>query len=107
MFYNKKHTGRVLSWMMQHGNAEVKSCWTSKNFTFVVSSLQAVILCLFNKYNTMTVPQISEITKIGAEQLRHQLMYLFGPKVVVLKKPSKGPKVKDDEPIEVNLEVNA
>lgn len=33
-------------------------------------------------------------------------MYLFGPKVAVLKKPSKGPKVANDEIIDVNLSVS-
>ena len=44
---------------------------------------------------------------MSESHLRHQLMYLFGPKVAVLKKPSKGPKVSNDEQIEVNLSINS
>ena len=39
VYYNNKHTGRVLSWMMQHGSAELKSLYASKSYTFVVSSM--------------------------------------------------------------------
>ena len=39
VYYNKKHTGRILSWMLQHGFAELKSCYAAKQYTFVVSSM--------------------------------------------------------------------
>ena len=58
LFYNNKHTGRQLSWLMQHGTVEIKSLYVQKSYTFVVSSLQAVILCLFNKYQALTVQRL-------------------------------------------------
>lgn len=67
--YGKKHNGRELKWLWNHGRAEIKANLSRKGkppFTFTVSNLQLMILMAYNKNQSYTFRDLHEI--VGASQ---------------------------------------
>ena len=86
-FYKHKYSNRNLTWLFQHGSLELKPLFvTTKNYILVTNCYQAVILCLFNKYQTVTYSQLKEYTSIPEADLGNALLYLCNPKQKILDK---------------------
>ena len=86
-----------------HGSVEIKPLlYTSKPFTFVMNSYQAVVLLLFNKNNEMTYTQIKDATNIPESELNPALIYLCNPKNRVIEKENmKKPEFAPDEKMKI------
>lgn len=104
-FYKHKHQNRNLTWLFQHGQVEIKPVFvTAKNYTLVANCYQAVILFLFNKYQTLTYNQIKEFSSIPEAELNPALIYLCNPKQKILDKENKkAPKFEANEKVSVFL----
>ncbi|CUM64371.1 uncharacterized protein PRCAT00001973001 [Priceomyces carsonii] len=67
--YGKKHNGRELQWLWNHGRAEVKANLSRKGkppFLFTVTNTQLMILLAFNKKNTYTFKEL--LDTLGVSQ---------------------------------------
>ena len=86
-----------------HGAVEIKPIlYTSKPFTFVMNSYQAVILLLFNKYNELSYTQIKQMTNIPEGELNPALIYLCNPKNRVIEKENmKKPEFAPEEKMKI------
>ena len=81
-----------------HGAVEIKPIlYTSKPFTFVMNSYQAVILLLFNKYNELSYTQIKQMTNIPEGELNPALIYLCNPKNRVIEKENMKKEARERE----------
>ena len=69
----------------------------------VTSCFQAVILCLFNKYEELSYNKVKELTAIPEAELNNCFRQLCNPKQKILSKEiSKNPKFQPDEKVKVN-----
>lgn len=70
--YGKKHSGRNLQWLWNHGKNEVKANLSRKGkppFIFTVSNVQLMILLTFNKDATHTYQQLLETVGVSSNVL--------------------------------------
>lgn len=66
--YTKKHNGRDLQWLWNHGKSEVKANLARKGkppFIFTVTNVQLMILLAFNKASTYTYEQLHEVVGVS------------------------------------------
>lgn len=66
--YTKKHSGRELQWLWNHGKSEVKANLARKGkppFIFTVTNVQLMILLAFNKANTYTFADLHEVVGVA------------------------------------------
>jgi len=96
-FYLQKHTGRRLSWQFQHGTADLKAVLGRSRHELNVTTLQMVILLLFNQQQQLTYNEIAAKTGIPPDELKRHLMSLYvTPKVKILvKEPAEHDRSKD------------
>ncbi|GEQ72304.1 hypothetical protein JCM33374_g5991 [Metschnikowia sp. JCM 33374] len=70
--YNKKHNGRNLQWLWNHGKNEVKANLSKKGkppFILTVSNVQLMILLAFNDQATHTYSSLQEIVGVSQNVL--------------------------------------
>lgn len=66
--YTKKHNGRELQWLWNHGKSEVKANLARKGkppFIFTVTNVQLMILLAFNKTSTLTFEQLHQTVGVA------------------------------------------
>ena len=101
-FYKFKYSNRNLTWLFQHGTVELQPTFTAKKYIFVANCYQAVILCLFNKYDTLTYTEIKEYGSIPDQELNNALVFLCNPKQKLLdKENNKKPQFTPTEKVNV------
>jgi hypothetical protein len=102
-FYKHKYQNRNLTWLYHHGSIEIQPTFTTRKYIFVTNCYQAVILCLFNKYDTLTYTDIKEYSAIPEAELNNALIYLCNPKLKILEKENmKKPQFAPTEKTNVN-----
>ena len=86
-FYLHAHSGRRVTWRMDHGQADVKVKFSADaSYQLTVTTFQMVVLLLFNLQEKVTYKEISEMAGIPFELLEVQVKSLAHPKVKVLLK---------------------
>jgi hypothetical protein len=85
-FYKHKYQNRNLTWLFHHGTVELQPTFTSKKYIFVTNCYQAVVLCLYNKYDSLTYNDIKEYSSIPESELNAALIFLCNPKQKILDK---------------------
>lgn len=66
--YTKKHNGRDLQWLWNHGKSEVKANLARKGkppFIFTVTNVQLMILLAFNKSATYSYEELHEVVGVA------------------------------------------
>jgi len=77
-FYLRTHTnGRRLSYCLSTGHADVKFTSRGRKYELNVSTLQTIVLLLFNAADELTLDEIQQQTGIEARELRRILIPLF------------------------------
>ncbi|CAH2355087.1 cell division control protein 53 [[Candida] railenensis] len=75
--YHRKHNGRQLQWLWNHGKSEIKANLSRKGkppFLFTVSNVQLMILLAFNKKSTYTFKELSELVGVAKHTLESHLL---------------------------------
>ena len=86
-FYSKRTQHRRLQWIHSLGTATVASRFPGeKRFDLVMNTYQAVILLLFNDHQSLTVEQISHMTKLEDGFVKKLLATMILSKFKVLNK---------------------
>jgi cullin 3 len=101
-FYMNSHSGRILTWKINFGNADiVKYQEESPNYEMTVSGYQMVVLLLFNTNEKLSIKELKNLSGIDPdyEFKRHVLSLL---KFKILVKNTKEFDLKDDDMIKVN-----
>lgn len=97
--YNKKHSGRELKWLWNHGRAEVKANLSRKGkppFIFTVSNLQLMILMAFNKRSTYTFKELHNTVGAAKSSFEAHLTPLTKYKLIDQTPPGPEYFGKDD-----------
>jgi len=104
VFYAAQHAGRSLHWSPLLGQATLKANYgEGLRKELVVSHLQALVLLLFNKADSLTCEEIAAATGITAADLHRTLQSLALHKSIkLLLKESKGRTVSDSDVFSFN-----
>uniref|UniRef100_A0A1I7XT82 non-specific serine/threonine protein kinase n=1 Tax=Heterorhabditis bacteriophora TaxID=37862 RepID=A0A1I7XT82_HETBA len=65
-FYNSKHSGRKLTWVLSQSRGEVVSCGFDKKYLFTTTTAQMAVLLLFNETNEIVVNSL--IASVGMDK---------------------------------------
>lgn len=71
-FYDKKHSGRKLIWLWQHGTATIQTKYLSQKLQFLTNAHQAAIFLLFNTMDSFTAQQACDLTGIPKKMIEDQ-----------------------------------
>jgi cullin 1 len=75
-FYGDKHIGRKLSWLFNRSTAEILTTGYSNRYTFVMSTLQAGVILLFNDRDLYTMRELLTATAL-TEEILVQILQIF------------------------------
>lgn len=103
-FYSSKFSGRKLTWVYSHGSADMSTRCFSKKHILTVSTLQCIILSLFNHKVAFTFKDICEATQLHKSDCKQQLASLCFSKHKVLVQDPSDTEVDDDTRFSVNWE---
>lgn len=103
-YYKNKHTGRKLQWKHNLAHCVLKATFPKGTKELLVSSLQAVVLVLFNQApdGILSYEQISNATNLTGGELDRTLQSLACGKVRPLAKSPKGKEVNKTDTFQVN-----
>lgn len=101
-FYLRTRQGRRLTWWTSRGTADIRAMFTARRRELTVSTLQMVILLLFNTTDKLTFGEIAAATNIPDLDLRRHLLSLTTPRNRILLKLRKGKDIKDEDEFEFN-----
>ncbi|KAL3832004.1 hypothetical protein ACJMK2_023688 [Sinanodonta woodiana] len=82
-FYNKKYTGRKLTWMHNFCNAELRLNYLKRPYAVTMGSFQMAVLLLFNNEEKYTVNVLVKDTKLPAKELKKQAQSLVDAKLLL------------------------
>lgn len=84
-FYNKKYSGRKITWLWNQSRNELRTTYLNQKYTFMVSSYQACILLQFNGgSDSLSYQELQTGTSLNDETLKGQLAQLVKAKVLTL-----------------------
>ena len=102
VYYVKAHPKRKLKWVFTQGTAEVVANLPRGRFTFALTTLQAVVLCLFNDdKESRTLQDIAAELNLAPE-LQYVLNRTLHPmscrgSMNILSKTPPGPRISSDD----------
>lgn len=83
-YYYSTFNGRVLTWLYHHCTADLKLCFTKKQYFVTMQTFHAAILLLFEERDELTFEAISEATKLSEEQMTKHLQGLIDSKILLI-----------------------
>lgn len=81
-FYNKKYSGRKLTWMHSLCTAELKLNYLKKSYIVTMGSFQMAILLMFNDSETVSYKEISRHTQLSEKEMPKQIQSLVDAKLL-------------------------
>ncbi|TKA58299.1 hypothetical protein B0A53_00036 [Rhodotorula sp. CCFEE 5036] len=99
-FYHKKHTGRKLTFMADHGSVEVKTRFKNRTHELNISTYAMVVLALFEGLGDdekLSYRDIANSTNMVAAELKRTLQTLACAKYKVLTKHPKGRDISESD----------
>jgi cullin 1 len=106
-YYQSKHSGRKLNWLLQLCKGDLKTNYLKLKYTFQVSTYQMGILLPYNSATSITFDDLLKITGMTPEALQPQLALLCKAKVII----EQGEKIYDlnmdfkSKKIKINLNI--
>ncbi|KAG6842292.1 hypothetical protein C0991_010580 [Blastosporella zonata] len=104
-FYLARHSGRRLTWLPSHGNADVRVDFDASKIELNVSTFALVILLQFQGLAPdafLTYTELQEVTSIDHSDLQRNLQSLACAKYKILKKHPPGREVEKDDSFSFN-----
>jgi len=101
-YYDDKTSHRRLAWMHSLGNSTLRATFGKKMFDIQVSTLQAVVLLLFNSEDDLAFEGIRERTNLPDDVLKPVLHSLSCGKFKMIKKAVEGNSIKNTDDFKYN-----
>mmetsp|Transcript_17427 Transcript_17427/g.17162 ORF Transcript_17427/g.17162 Transcript_17427/m.17162 type:complete len:83 (-) Transcript_17427:386-634(-) len=80
----KNHSGRILTWKLNLGSADIIGKFEERNYEFNVSCYQMAILMLFNTAEKLSVEQIKSLTNITPEyEFKRHVLSMIKVKILL------------------------
>lgn len=106
-FYMSKFSGRSLSWNYSLGSMELSAYCFLRKHTLFVSTYQGLLLMLFNNHQHVTLKEAYELTLIGRDECKRQLMSMCLAKHRILKCDAGSREVDDSTCFRLNMNFNS
>mmetsp|Transcript_18871 Transcript_18871/g.23751 ORF Transcript_18871/g.23751 Transcript_18871/m.23751 type:complete len:742 (+) Transcript_18871:80-2305(+) len=101
-YHDEKTSHRRLAWMHSLGNATLRANFGKKFYDVQVSTLQAVVLGLFNNEDLLSFGAIQERTNLPEEVVKRVMHSLSCGKFKMVKKTSDGNSIKPTDEFRYN-----
>ncbi|KAG6820945.1 hypothetical protein H0H93_009181 [Arthromyces matolae] len=104
-FYLSRHSGRRLTWLPSHGNADVRVAFNAARIELNVSTFALVILLQFQRLAPdafLTYSELQDATGIPDPELKRHVQSLACAKYKILKKHPPGRDVEKDDSFSFN-----
>ncbi|XP_013586607.1 PREDICTED: cullin-1-like isoform X2 [Brassica oleracea var. oleracea] len=101
-YYGTKTNQRKLRWLYSHGTCHVIGSFDPKPIELVLSTYQAVVLCLFNNTERLTYQEIIEQLNLSHEDLVRVLLSLSCAKYRILNKEPASKSISTTDVFEFN-----
>lgn len=83
-FYMNNHSGRILTWKMNLGSADVTGFFEERDYEFTVSGYQMVVLMLFNEADKLSVQQLKSLSGIRPDyEFKRHVLSLIKVKLLL------------------------
>jgi cullin 3 len=83
-FYMKNHSGRILTWKMNFGSADVTGFFEEKDYELTVSGYQMIVLLLFNDAEKLSVLQLKSLSGIKPDyEFKRHVLSLIKVKLLL------------------------
>lgn len=104
-YYKEVHSGRHLIWSSMLGSCEIKTLIYPKQYTLIVSVLQACVLSLYNNNTDFTFQKLSEASMITPDVLANSLYHLTNNRLgkILIKDNLRTPKLTPEEHLKLNM----
>lgn len=100
-FYMNNHSGRVLTWKMNFGNADLIGLFSERNYELTVTGYQMAVLLLFNENEKLSCRQIQTLSGINPEyEFKRHVLSLVKAKILL--KNTKEFDLWDSDQLKVN-----
>jgi len=99
-YYTNKYPGRKLIWTLSLGNAELRSMVGGRKKEFLVSTVQMMVLTLFNQKPSLSVEEILMRTKVPIEEIDNHIGGLLA--IQLLKKEQDEKELSPNDVLYVN-----
>lgn len=83
-FYNKKFSGRKLTWLHHLCAGELKVSLNKKSYLITMQTYQMAMLLLFETCDTLTCKDVREVLQLNQENFQKHLQSLIDSKLIVL-----------------------
>ena len=106
-YYQSKHSGRKLNWLIQLCKGDLKTNYLKQKYTFQVSTYQMGILLPYNNTTLISFDDLVKSTGMNPESLQPQLSLLCKAKVII-EQPGKVYELNMDfksKKIKINLNI--
>ena len=82
-FYEKRHTGRKLTWYHHLDRADVRLNYLDRKYEVTVAIHQVIVLELYNTKTQYTLKEIEELSKVPTAELGKILKGLLESKLIL------------------------
>jgi len=107
-FHSHKYPGKVLTWVMSLGDAEIGVNIGEKKFTLLATNFQLCILLLFNNQDVWTYEQIKSKVEITDSELQANLLMICAKYPILIKgEPEDKEKINPTETLTFNPKFNS
>lgn len=80
----KNHSGRILTWKLNLGSADVVGKFEERNYEFTVSCYQMAVLMHFNKADKLSVDQLKTATGITPDyEFKRHVLSMIKVKILL------------------------
>jgi len=103
-FYMKRHSGRVLNWKLNMGEAEIRAHigGSDKTYELITTTYQAAILCLFNDADELLFEDILHRSQIPEADLKKNFTSLLITKILIRVGSDNSKEIKESDKFRVN-----
>jgi cullin 1 len=84
-YYQKKHSGRKLTWLWNYSKNELRTNYLNQKYTLMTSSYQMAVLLQYNRHDTLSLEELNAATAISKDILSQALTLLVETKVLINK----------------------
>ncbi|KAJ7767573.1 Cullin family-domain-containing protein [Mycena olivaceomarginata] len=82
-YYQTKHSGRKLTWLLNYLKNQLRTNYTNQKYILMMSAYQAAVLLQYDRNDTLSPQELQEAAKFSMEILGQVLALLVKVKVLV------------------------
>ena len=82
-YYQRKHTGRKLTWLWNYSKNELRTNYLNQKYTLMTSTYQMAVLLQYNNNDRLSLDKLVITTKLGKDLLTQVLQPLVKSRILI------------------------